>query len=714
MTDLNIGLQGSFSVLLVFIVIVLALSFYYYKRTIPEVSQTKKTILRILRFLSLAFLFLILFEPVIYTSYKEIIEPQPLVFIDNSASVNIEENKEDKISSFISENAFSEDNIYYFDDMTYHSADKEHNFKGQYTDISTVFEKVRDLETEKNISSIVLLTDGAFNKGINPEYAIDNINLPVLSVGLGKEKQYKDLIAKSILTNEIAYINNDIPLLVKYSSLGIEKDSLTIRLLIDNKEVDSVTIANIKDLEDSYVEFVYRDSIPGKKKVTFAIDSISGESNVENNTYSDYLELLDNKKRIGIFASSPNSDVSFLIQFLASTKQYNVESFIKKNSTEWYEKPTNSKLKDIDVFVFVDFPSNIIEENVINLISNELAKDKSSLFLAGKHVSKSKIKPIEKYLPFTMVSDSRNEYFASVRFNNDAISNSIFRTQSLDQEAFLDDLPPLFRTEAFYKARPDASVFSTFEVNNTVIDEPTILSKSAGAARSWAFLTYGLYRWKMINAGLAMNEDGEGQYSYYNSLFDNIFKWLSITDRKQRFVFESDKNIYQSNENIALTAQLYDDKYDPIDDYMVKARVKAKDFDKEVILKNITNGRYVTEIAGLPKGDYSISAEALTTDEESYAKNSTSFTVETMQVENRHYGLRKSLLTNISNMTGGKYFHIDKSDSLQILLNKQFKGAEKQISITDEINIWNSTYLLIIVILLLSVEWFLRKRFGML
>lgn len=714
MTDLNIGLQGSFSILLIFVLIVLVISFYYYKRTIPEISGAKKTILRILRFLSLALLFVILFEPVIYTTFNEIISPKPLIFIDNSASMDIESNNSDKINNFISTNDFDKENIYYFDDDVFSSEETTPNYDGQYTDISAVFEKAKDLEQVRNISSIVLVSDGSFNKGINPEYAIENLNIPIISIGVGKESEYKDIIAKSFLTNDIAYINNDIPILAKYSAKGIESDSLQINLLINNKIAETKVLSNLSDVEDSYVEFIYRDSIPGMKKITVSIDTVKGRSNTDNNIYSDYLELLDNKKRIGIFASSPNPDVSFINQFLASTKQYIVKSFIKKNSSEWYNIPTQSELKSLDVFVFIDFPSNIIEDNILNNIAKELENDKSALFIAGKHIAKSKLKYLEKHLPFTQVSDSRNEYFASVRFNDNAVSNSIFRTQSIDQEAFLDDLPPLFKTEAFYKAKADASVFSTFEINNMEIEEPTILSKSNGRSRSWAFLTYGLYRWKMINAGLSLNNEEDNQYSFYNSLFDNVFKWLSISDKKQKFIFETDKNIYQSSESISLSAQLYDDKYDPIDDYIIKAIIKSTDFEKEVILKNITNGRYVADVAGLPKGDFKIEAQALTNEESIYSSSGTSFTVESMQVENRHYGLKKELLSNISNSTGGMYFHIDKSESLSNILSDKYKGAEKQISITDEINIWNSTYLMVIVILLLSAEWFLRKRFGML
>ncbi len=714
MTDINIGLQGSLTILILCLIAVLSLSYYYYKRTIPNVSKTKKTILRILRLLSLFLLILILFEPVIYTTSNEIINPHPVVFIDNSASVNIGNDTPDKINNLISNLDLEDEDYYYFDSKAYPKSDKDADYEGQYTDISSVFEKVKDIEVTENISSVIVVTDGAFNKGINPEYAIENMNLPVVAIGVGEEKSYSDIIAKSMLYNDISYINNDIPILAKLQFSNIQIDSIDVNLLIDNKLQQTQRISISKNIEDNYVEFTYSDSIPGKKKITIKVDTLSIESNKQNNNISNYINILDNKKRVSIFASAPSPDVSFINQFLSTSKQYIVSNYIKKNSKEWYTIPTQSMITTTDIFVLIDFPANNIEDNIIQGIAEQLANNKSVLYLAGKHVTKSKIKDIEKYLPFTMVSDSRNEFLASINFNDNAKANSIFAINRLPDDNYLEDLPPLYKTEAFYKAKPDANIYADFKVNNVKIEEPTIVSKANNLSRSWAFLAYGLYRWEMIDAGFNNGSKYSSDFKYYNALMDNVFKWLSISDKKDRFIAKTDKNIYQSNETIEVNAQIYDDKYEPLDDMLIKATLKAKEFEKEIILKNINNGRYVTNVEGLPEGDYSLLVTAFTENNDSYLQTATSFSIETFQVENRHYGLKKSLLERISVATGGVYMHIDNIASLQEILSKDFKGADKQISLTNETNVWNSSFILVLVIILLSAEWFLRKRFGML
>jgi hypothetical protein len=370
--------------------------------------------------------------------------------------------------------------------------------------------------------------------------------------------------------------------------------------------------------------------------------------------------------------------------------------------------PNSKDIAETDVFVLIDFPSNIIDDRVIQQIGDELAKGKSVLYIAGKHISKSKLKNIESYLPFSIVSDSRNEYAANVLFNDNALSNTVFASYDYDIKEIADDLPPVFKTESFYKAKPDATSFSTFQVNNTVIDEPTILSKTNGKSRSWAFLVYGLYRWQLAD----FSSKQETQNTFYSNMISNVFKWLSISDRMERFVVNTNRNVYQNSEMIEINAQLYDEKYEPVDNASIEVVIQNSKFQKELTLKSLTNGRYLVNVEGIPVGDYSVKAEA-SLNNKSKLNASTSFTVEQLQLENRNYGLNKSLLEKLAQNSGGRYLHITEADSLLSIIKTNYPGQDKQISTTNEINLWNSVYLLSLVMILLSVEWFLRKRFGM-
>jgi len=68
------------------------------------------------------------------------------------------------------------------------------------------------------------------------------------------------------------------------------------------------------------------------------------------------------------------------------------------------------------------------------------------------------------------------------------------------------------------------------------------------------------------------------------------------------------------------------------------------------------------------------------------------------------------LLRNISSVTGGKFFTASTMDSLDHYL----KFEPVQVELSKEIEFFQSPWILAFIILLLSADWFLRKRKGML
>jgi hypothetical protein len=64
--------------------------------------------------------------------------------------------------------------------------------------------------------------------------------------------------------------------------------------------------------------------------------------------------------------------------------------------------------------------------------------------------------------------------------------------------------------------------------------------------------------------------------------------------------------------------------------------------------------------------------------------------------------------------TGGRYVDIDSAGGLFRDIASAVKFDPKELVNASEIELWNWKYLAALIILLLAVEWFLRKRSGML
>ena len=76
--------------------------------------------------------------------------------------------------------------------------------------------------------------------------------------------------------------------------------------------------------------------------------------------------------------------------------------------------------------------------------------------------------------------------------------------------------------------------------------------------------------------------------------------------------------------------------------------------------------------------------------------------------------MNSNLLTNIARTTGGKYYTKENCDQFLNNLNNSDKFLPSHVTVKSEISLRNLPWLITIAILCLSIEWFLRKRSGML
>jgi RNA-binding protein YlmH len=79
------------------------------------------------------------------------------------------------------------------------------------------------------------------------------------------------------------------------------------------------------------------------------------------------------------------------------------------------------------------------------------------------------------------------------------------------------------------------------------------------------------------------------------------------------------------------------------------------------------------------------------------------------QIELNQVYLNQDLLKNISKNTNGKYFHWDDRDELLKLISPKVRREFK----ADIIKLTESRFVLIMLIILLCIEWTLRRIKGL-
>ncbi|MFQ5677058.1 MAG: hypothetical protein ACE5G1_14275, partial [bacterium] len=120
-------------------------------------------------------------------------------------------------------------------------------------------------------------------------------------------------------------------------------------------------------------------------------------------------------------------------------------------------------------------------------------------------------------------------------------------------------------------------------------------------------------------------------------------------------------------------------------------------------------GRYEGALQVLQGGDYEFSGTAHLQGR-ILGRDSGKFSVEEFSLEYQNTRMNEDLLKRIATESGGEFYTTENFAGLP----EKLKFPEKYVSLKNEWEIWNRVPLLISCIFLLSVEWFIRKRKGML
>ncbi len=716
MNTYNFDLSGNILILILLVLIGFGLTFYTYTRTNPPIGNKIRSLLIFLRTLALTLLLILLFQPILSRINVTEKEPKIGVLIDNSSSMILDDasgNRKEILNKIFQNNdlneLFEKSEFMLFDSETEIVDDFNYDsleFNGSYTDISQSIRQISRIAEDENIRSLLMITDGSFNKGGNPLYDAEKFGKPIDIIAVGDTNQPKDIAITNIITNDITFRETTVPVNINFESHGYSGDSIDITLYENNEVIDSKTL-RLEDKQIKYSEFFrYKPETTGNIRLTARISPLENEITTNNNSISKFVEVRDNKRVISIFAGYPYPDISFLKKALEKNDAYEIREFIQKNNSAFYNSPSDKDFSETDVFVLTGFPIFSTPNSIIEKIKEQAEIGKSILFIAGSETDYSKLRILEPVLPFNTSSVQKREYQARAKFHSEKMSDPFLRYDGkiLDSKLW-NELPPVFRSELFVSPKPDAEILASVIVNNVELNEPFIIKRNFQEQRTTAILGYGIYRWKL-------NMDKDEEYDLFTNLINNTITWLNVSNIDKNVDFNTSKNFYSGNESIEITAQVYDDALNPLDDALVSAEISdTSSYIRNIQLSSIGSGRYFAQIDELPPGEYSFAGKA-EFDDNIIGEDSGRFSVGEINTEYLDITMNYNLLKNISSATNGITVLPSNIEKLSDI-DKRNEFRPFPVTNKTDYSLWTLPLILSIVILLFAVEWIIRKRKGL-
>jgi len=124
------------------------------------------------------------------------------------------------------------------------------------------------------------------------------------------------------------------------------------------------------------------------------------------------------------------------------------------------------------------------------------------------------------------------------------------------------------------------------------------------------------------------------------------------------------------------------------------------------------NGRYALDIGSLPAGNYTYQATA-SRDEQDIGQDAGAFSIGKRTLEYRRTQADFDILRQIAARSGGAMFMADDPSGLEDAIRSASGYVPVSESSLSQVRLWQRYPFLVLILVLLSAEWFFRKRWGM-
>ena len=536
-----------------------------------------------------------------------------------------------------------------------------YGFGDQYTNISSALSTISRQYYKKNVGAVVLISDGIVNQGVNPELNVESYPFPIYSVTLGDTVSYPSMTINDVKYNKTVPANMLFPLRVTANALNYKGESMNVIVKIDGNEVENVTVPVTSNRFSKTLDFNIDSGEEGTKQV----DIIVGDK-----TRRVFVTVTDKKYRILCLACAPHPDIAAIKSALDDHFEFDV--IFDDNVAANYDLPLR-----YDLLIM----HNIAIKSAVPSLS--IIGSNFDAFNESQDIVKITRGAVNTNLDVTG------------RFNN---VFGLF-TISSDIKNELKSYPPLSlpHCEISFNGRHDDALL--MNIMDLETPNPLLAFSTDSDGNKHAFiLGTGCWRWKLYEYFHHKNNDG------FNEIISKTVKYLLTEKDKELTV--NHKDSYINTESITISAELRN-----------PSRELINEPDLHIMINNSYDymfskgeNNYHLNIGMLPEGIYKYRAH---TSFGGVDYNATgTFTVESLGVEALDLTANIERMRSLASQTGGKHYYI--TDIQQITYDLKHDSRITSISReeTRYDDLINLKWLFFSILGLITIEWLLRKIFG--
>jgi len=696
-SPLSVILEGSPYLLIPLAILAVAVGLWYYRRTNPALPVFLRTILTILRVSALLLSIFLIFHLSFSFVRKVQRLPELAIIIDNSASVS---SSKDLITKAIL-NTKNLDQLgksfglrfFSFSDTLSEIQEKQLDslaFDGSATDIHSALTNIGSV-IDPSEGRILLLSDGAYNQGANPVRAPEKCPVPIYTVALGDSTPPQDLTVSRIEVNPVVYFKDEIPLTVEIQGFPDAMTAVSLEdekgLVIARKTVDFRSGGMSKPVSFSFTP----DSV-GTRIYTLQLTPSEKESSIDNNTRHFSLKVLESRIKVLLVSSAPSPDLAFLKRILQKNDNIELTDLTEKTPGRFYRTSALPQPSNFDVIILLDYPASDSDRQFTGQLISAINSGTATVIFPRNSFDHRLLQPLQHLLPCVFSAKSP-EIAVKLAPESDIPPLINFFPTNIAWES----LPPVTARKGWLKFRSESTVLLRLDNGDTAI----AYSHLAGS-KIIALAVYDLWKLSLQDA-----EHSSGD-SLITNFWQSAMRWLAIRQEEDLFLIRTDKTIYSAGENIQFQARLYDENYRLVEEAQLNLDIETPAGNIPLQFKLFSGGGYQASLRLFQTGNYRYQGLAVIGGDT--LKTSGELMVESFNPEFIDPVMKPEVLRGIGAASGGNFYFFQDFG--------KFLDDNKSTPISEEVehkvDFFPELWALLALIAVLSAEWIIRKRKGLL
>jgi hypothetical protein len=588
---------------------------------------------------------------------------------------------------------------------------------------TAIGEALREVVNRKRgqpLAGVLLVTDGANNLGVAPQEAAGQLqreNVPLYVYGVGITSP-RDIIVTNLSAPEVAFLNDEVLINVHVRAQGLDGEKAKVYLKVGEEKVDEREIG-FSGSGEQIVALRYLPKAPGEFDLTAGVEPREDETEKNNNRAQRSLRVVDRRIKVLLVEETPRWEYRYLHAMLSRDRRVELKTVLYEGDpsiTHGEDAPflpafpaNRDELFRYDLVILGDVdPRRFTRLQMGNLNEFVARFGGAFIMIAGKRHSPHGYRqtPIESLLPVefeapTVSMEGEAVAKEPVKLELTTRGRGSTMLQLSDQPGEnlrrWGELPSVYWVARVLRGKPGAEVLLV-DPNPLRASRfgpmPVVAVQQYGLGQSLYVGTDNTWRWRRNVGDL-----------YYYTFWGQVIQRLSLSHLlhgSRRTQIHLDRPAYAAGERVQVNARLYRAGFEPVADRSVKAfyQVRGDTLRQPVELRPVPDqpGLYRGNFGAPAAGQYEFGVEM-------DVDQLTPFTVTETGTEFGDTAMNENLLRELAAITGGGFY---REENLHELPDRVASRTERILS-PFEVELWSSPLYFLLILLVVTTEWVLRK-----